>query len=71
MLQNVSVVSKCPDETAHVQDDVNPHILRILEGIFSLDAALILGMIVCQVCYVRALFMSVFVYGERAYVGAV
>ena len=24
---------------AHVQDDVNPHILRMLEGSFSLDAA--------------------------------
>ena len=24
---------------AQVQDDVNPHILRMLEGTFSLDAA--------------------------------
>ena len=29
--------SKCPDENAHVQDDVNPHILRMLQGTFSLD----------------------------------
>ena len=28
-----------PNETAHAQDDVNPHILRMLEGTFSLDAA--------------------------------
>ena len=31
--------SKCPDETAHVQDIVNLHILRMLEYLFSLDAA--------------------------------
>ena len=31
--------SKCQDDFAHVQDDVIPHILRILEGTFSLDAA--------------------------------
>ena len=24
---------------SHVQDDVNPHLLRMLEGTFSLDAA--------------------------------
>ena len=24
---------------AHVQNDVNPHIVRMLEGMFSLDAA--------------------------------
>ena len=24
---------------AHVQDDVNPHILRMFESMFSLDAA--------------------------------
>ena len=29
--------SKCPDDTAHVQDNVN--ILRMLEGTFSLNAA--------------------------------
>ena len=29
--------SKCPDETLHVQDDVNPHFLHIIEGTFSLD----------------------------------
>ena len=27
------------DATAHVQDDVNPHINRMFEGTFSLDAA--------------------------------
>ena len=26
-------------ETAHVQDDVNPHILRMLEDTFLLEAA--------------------------------
>ena len=31
--------SKCPDETAHVQDDVTPNILRMFEGTFSLDAS--------------------------------
>ena len=35
----VTMESKCPDENAHVQDDVNPHILGMLEGAFSLDAA--------------------------------
>ena len=35
VLQNVSMESKGPDETVHVQDDVNPHILRMLEGTFS------------------------------------
>ena len=33
--QTVSMARKCPD----VNDDVNPHILRMLEGTFSLDAA--------------------------------
>ena len=28
-----------PYETAHVQDNVNPQILRMLESIFSLDSA--------------------------------
>ena len=33
---------KCPDENcvAHVQDDVNSHTLRMLEGTFSLDAVM-------------------------------
>ena len=31
--------SKCPDETVHVQDDVNLRILLMFEGIFSLDMA--------------------------------
>ena len=31
--------SKCPDEFAHVQDDVKPHILRMLEGTFSFNTA--------------------------------
>ena len=31
--------SKCPDETGHVQDDVNPHILCMFEGTFSFDMA--------------------------------
>ena len=30
---------QCPDETAHVEDDVNPHILRMLKDTFSLDAS--------------------------------
>ena len=38
ILQNVSMESKCPDKI-HVQDGVNPYILRMLEGILSLDAA--------------------------------
>ena len=37
--QNSSMENKCPDETAHVQDDVNLHILRMLEGTFSLEAS--------------------------------
>ena len=37
ILQKVSMESKCPDETAHVQDDVNLHIFRMLKGTFSLD----------------------------------
>ena len=27
--------NKCPDETTHVQDDLNLHILRMFEGTFS------------------------------------
>ena len=30
---------KCPDETAHVQGDVDPPILRMLEDTFLLDVA--------------------------------
>ena len=30
--------NKCPDETAHVKYDVNPH-MCMLEGTFSLDVA--------------------------------
>ena len=32
---------------AHVQDDVNPHILRMLEGTFSLDVTQIIVDFVC------------------------
>ena len=39
LLQNVSMESKCLDETVYVQDDVNPHILRMLEATGSFDAA--------------------------------
>ena len=31
--------SKCPDETAHVQDDLNLRILRMFECTFSLESA--------------------------------
>ena len=31
-------IIKVPDQTAHVQDDLNLHILRMLGGTFSLDA---------------------------------
>ena len=31
--------NKCPDETAHVQDDVHPHNFHMLEGTFSFDVA--------------------------------
>ena len=34
--------SKCPDETAHTKDDVNPHILSMLKSAFSLDVALLI-----------------------------
>ena len=39
---NVSVESKYPDETAHVHDDMNPHILHMLECTLSLDDANVL-----------------------------
>ena len=42
ILKNVSVESKCPDETAHTKDDVNPHILRMLKSAVSLDVALLI-----------------------------
>ena len=35
--------SKSPEETAYVQDDVNPHILRMFEGTFALDVASIIN----------------------------
>ena len=31
--------SKGPNDLAHAKDDVNPHILRMLEGTFSPEAA--------------------------------
>ena len=37
ILENVSMKSECPEKTLH--DDVNPHILRMLKGTFSLEAA--------------------------------
>ena len=39
ILKNASMESKCPDETAHVQDYINRSILRMFKGIVSLDAA--------------------------------
>ena len=43
ILYDVKIENKYPDETAHVQDDGNPHILRMLEDTFSFDAARILA----------------------------
>ena len=37
ILKSVLMQRKCPDETGHMQDDVNPHILRMFKGTFSLD----------------------------------
>ena len=39
ILKTVLMESKCPDETAHAQNDVNAHILRMFECSFPLDAA--------------------------------
>ena len=50
--------SKCPDATAHVQDDVNPHNLYMFEGTFSLDQfiAFISSLVVCSI--VRTILQS-------------
>ena len=38
--QNHCILYKDPDDIAHAQDDVNPHILRILDGIFRLTRSI-------------------------------
>ena len=42
ILLNLLMESKGPYDLAHAQDDVNLHILRMLEGILSLGAARIM-----------------------------
>ena len=37
VLENVSMEVKGPDETVHAQVDVILHIMRMIEGTFSLD----------------------------------
>ena len=36
ILQNFSPESKCPDKTAHIQDDVNPHICACSKALFRM-----------------------------------
>ena len=49
ILQNVSMESKCLNETTHVQDDVSLYIFLILECMFLLDAAHIIMYVISYV----------------------
>ena len=44
--------SKCPDETARVEDDVNSHVKHVLQGTFSPDAVhLKAAFVICGIAF--------------------